>query len=85
MDHSKGVRPAKRPVYTVRRTDGAVTVNRPGSDIAHGFDDLRGAVRFIRAECRGLAVRQVAVELWVAELYMVAYFDPAKRERMFGV
>jgi hypothetical protein len=70
------------PVYRISRAwENRWVVERPGAPMEHAFPDLEQAVSFVRHESRDAPA---TVELRIAELYVVAHFDPRYPGSLFG-
>ena len=70
------------PIFRISRVwEDCWIVRRPGALIGHAFPDLASAAGFVRRECPDTPA---AVELDIADLYVVAFHDPHKPGPMFG-
>jgi len=70
------------PIYRISRAwEDRWIVTRPGALIGHSFGDLAGAVSFVRHEC---PFTSTAVELYIEDLYVVAFHDPKDPGPLFG-
>ena len=64
-----------------RITDAHWAVTSPDGSSRHGFEDLAGAVSFIRQEN---ADASATIELRVDGVYAVAYLRPGEAQSLFG-
>ena len=70
------------PIYRISRAwEDRWIVTRPGALIGHSFGDLASAVSFVRHEC---PFKAAAVELYIGDLYVVAFHDPNDPSPLFG-
>jgi hypothetical protein len=70
------------PIYRISRAwEDRWIVTRPGALIGHSFGDLASAVSFVRHEC---PFNSAAVELYIGDLYVVAFHDPNDPAPLFG-
>jgi hypothetical protein len=70
------------PIFRISRVwEDRWIVTRPGALIGHAFPDLASAAGFVRHECTDAPA---AVELYIGDLYVVAFHDPHKPAPLFG-
>ena len=70
------------PIFRISRVwEDRWIVTRPGALIGHAFPDLASAAAFVRHECPD---EPAAVELYIGDLYVVAFHDPHKPGSLFG-
>ena len=70
------------PIFRISRVwEDRWIVTRPGALIGHSFSDLTSAVNFVRREC---PLSAAVVELYIGDLYVVAFHDPDAPASLFG-